>query len=229
MVHLAAVPDLVVQLEDPRFVRIDRGVQLLARPGEVIAVVIQADVRVLAGIVAAAFAVREDLVGPGEEPFRRLAVSRVAGELPCMDVIRQEARVVVQHLLEMGHDPLRVRRVAVEAAAHLVVDPAVRHRGQGSREDLVEPFFAGAVVAGHDPLHRPRMGELLRAGDTAVHGVELAAESVEAFLQHRLVHEAFFDEGGAAFRERLVEGLRLPQGVRLVPAIRVRHREQDPA
>src|SRR2546422_5441945 len=41
--------------------------------------------------------------------------------------------------------------------------------------------------------------------DAAVHGIELPPERVEALLQHGLVHDAFFDEGDAAFGEGLVE------------------------
>ena len=47
-----------------------------------------------------------------------------AGQLPGVQVQPGEQGVVVQHLLEVGHDPLGVHRVAAEPAAQVVVDPA---------------------------------------------------------------------------------------------------------
>jgi len=39
----------------------------------------------------------------------------------------EQLRVVVQHLLEMRHQPLLIGRIAREAAAEMVVDAAARH------------------------------------------------------------------------------------------------------
>src|SRR5439155_22232107 len=72
-----------------------------------------------------------------------------------------------------------------------------------------------------------RLWELLLPRDTAVHGIELPAERIEALLQHRLVHAAFFGERDAALGEGLMERLRLPQGVGLVRAIGIGHRQED--
>src|SRR5437899_2675090 len=175
----------------------------------------------------AALAVRENLFRPGEDPFGGLAVERVAGELPRVNVVRQEACVVVQHLLEVRHDPPRIRRVSMEASADLIVDAALRHRREGAGEDLPEALFLRPMETGHDPLHRPRVRELRLARDSAVRGVEFPAQRVEALLQHRLVHGAFFDERDAAFPEGLMERLRFFQRVRLVRAVGIRHGEQD--
>src|SRR5947199_217498 len=76
-------------------------------------------------------------------------------------LVCQEARVVVQHLLEVRHDPPRVRRVPMEAPADLVVHPAFRHRRHRAREDLLQPLFPRPRVTGHHPLEGPRMRELL--------------------------------------------------------------------
>ena len=59
-------------------------------------------------------------------------VARLAGELPRVEVGAGELGVVVEHLLEVGHQPLPVGRVAREAAAQLVVDAAVGHGVQGA-------------------------------------------------------------------------------------------------
>ena len=61
------------------------------------------------------------------------AQQRLAGHLPAVQVGPREQRVVVEHLLEVGHGPGRVDRVAGEAAADLVVDAAGGHRPQRRR------------------------------------------------------------------------------------------------
>src|SRR3989442_2596190 len=129
----------------------------------------------------------------------------------------------------MRDDPTWIRRVPMEAPADLVVHAALRHRRKRAREDFLEAFLSRPVVAGHDPFHRPWVRELLLAGDAAVYGIELAAKRVEALLQHRLVHGAFFHQGDAALGEGSMEGFRLFQRVRPVRAVGVRHREEHTA
>src|SRR2546427_6093243 len=70
------------------------------------------------------------------------------------------------------------------------------------------------------------MRELLLSRDASVHGIKLASERVRAFLQHRLVRDAFFDEGFPAFREGLVEVIRLSQRVRAVRPVVFGHRQE---
>ena len=55
------------------------------------------------------------------------AVAVGAGDHPAVQVGADEERLVVEHLLEVGDEPVRVDRVAVEAAADLVVDAAGGH------------------------------------------------------------------------------------------------------
>ena len=56
-----------------------------------------------------------------------LAVALLAEHEPAVQVGDGELRVVVEHLLEVRHEPALVDRVAVEAAADEVVHPAGRH------------------------------------------------------------------------------------------------------
>ena len=56
------------------------------------------------------------------------AVARFAGHDPGVEVRRGEQRVVVEHLLEVRHEPGLVDRVAVEAASDEVVHAAGGHR-----------------------------------------------------------------------------------------------------
>ena len=52
---------------------------------------------------------------------------RLPGQLPAVQVQADEQRVVVEHLLEVRHQPHPIDGVAGEAAAEVVVDPAGRH------------------------------------------------------------------------------------------------------
>ena len=68
-----------------------------------------------------------------------LPEARLAGELPAVQVEADQQRVVVEHLLEVRHQPHAVDGVAGEPAAEVVVDAAGRHgverrgeRGQGA-------------------------------------------------------------------------------------------------
>ena len=75
-----------------------------------------------------------------QHPVQRLladaAVALVAERLPAVQVGAGEQGVVVEHLLEVGDEPVGVDRVAGEAAAELVVDAAGQHRVEGPLDDL---------------------------------------------------------------------------------------------
>src|SRR5437899_11362827 len=59
----------------------------------------------------------------------------LAAQPPAIQVEPDELRVVVEHLLEMRHQPLAVRRIAVEAAADVVVDAAGPHLPERMRSE----------------------------------------------------------------------------------------------
>ena len=63
-----------------------------------------------------------------------------------------QQRLVVEHLLEVRHEPLAIDRVAGEAAADVVVHPAGRHRVERRRDDLAQardrPSGGGRTAGG---------------------------------------------------------------------------------
>ena len=121
-----------------------------------------------------------------EDALGDLAPLLVAGHLPGRQVRAREQRVVVEHLLEVRHEPDRVDRVAVEAAAELVVDAAVGHapqRAQRHRERLLAA--AAAVHAEQEREHRVRR-ELGRAPEAAVALVVLPAQRQQRVEERRL-------------------------------------------
>jgi hypothetical protein len=76
-----------------------------------------------------------------------LPVAGAAGELPGVQVDGHQLRVVVQHLLEVGHQPAPVGGVAVEAAAELVEDAAGGHPVQRERGHVERAVEAAEVAA----------------------------------------------------------------------------------
>ena len=107
---------------------LERLAQLLHRPDvepALLALGVGVEGRVEAALGAAHLAQRPVeglLADPPEEVVMR--------DQPAVQVDAGQQRVVVQHLLEVGHEPIGVHRVAREAAADLVVHPARRHRAQ---------------------------------------------------------------------------------------------------
>ena len=64
---------------------------------------------------------------PGHRLLDPLPEQRLARLQPELRQELEQQRVVVQHLLEVRHEPARVRRVTGEAAAEVIVDAALAH------------------------------------------------------------------------------------------------------
>ena len=105
--------------------------------------------------------------GPGD-----VAVARVSGEAPGVDVDPGQLGVVVEHLLEVRHEPLGVGRVAVEPAAELVPHPAIRHRVQRASRHHERSRIPGRGGPAQLVLDGHRLRELRRAAPAAVGPVE---------------------------------------------------------
>ena len=58
------------------------------------------------------------------------AIERIAGVLPCVKVNSGELCIVVQHFLEVRHEPLIIDGISGEAAANLIVYSALGHSKQ---------------------------------------------------------------------------------------------------
>ena len=136
VVHLPGGADVVVRRRRPSSSsgRQHRG-GLVPGPGEVVAVVVETHVGVLAGGVAA---LRDRPCTSRTQrtmPRATSAYSSVPKQGVGVEIGLEQLGVVVGHLLEVGHDPLGVHAVAVEAAAELVVASAPRHPLEGPVDD----------------------------------------------------------------------------------------------
>ena len=113
------------------------------------------------------------------------AVALLAGDDPRMEVRRGEQRVVVEHLLEVRHQPPAVDRVAVEAAAEEVVHAAGGHGVEGLRDHRKRLVVAAKVLA-QEELQRGRRRELRRAAEASPLGVELPAQRTGGVAEQAL-------------------------------------------
>ena len=97
-----------------------------------------------------------------------------------------EQCVVVQHLLEVRHDPVGVHRVPGEAAPDLVIHAAPGHRVGGARHHGQRPAaafgLAGPLGVAEQELQHHRRRELRRPAEPAALGVVVLGQR-----GHRLV------------------------------------------
>ena len=118
------------------------------------------------------------------------AVALLAGHEPGVQVRRREQGVVVQHLLEVRHEPPVVDRVAVEAASEQVVHPAGCH----PVERLDHHRAARVVAAAEQELEHRGVRELRRAAPAAERRLERRARRTrspsEELVRQRLERRA---------------------------------------
>ena len=114
-----------------------------------------------------------------ERLLRDGAVPVLAGDQPGVKVRRDEKRVVVEHLLEVRHEPAVVDRVAVEAAADDVVHPAGGHRVEREAHGLES-------AAPQEEFERRGGREFRRMAEAAPAGVELGEEDALGLGEQRL-------------------------------------------
>ena len=74
------------------------------------------------------------------------AVARVAGHLERFAIRQRHDRLIVEHLLEMGQQPLPVGGIAVETVTDMIVDPSAAHLPQGMLHHLQHVMIPGALV-----------------------------------------------------------------------------------
>ena len=94
------------------------------------------------------------------------------GVCPSVGQERDQLGIVVEHLLEVGHEPQRIDRVASEAAAEVIVDAALADVGQGVQNRLADSLIVAREALPPEQVQHGRLRELGRAGEAAMDGVE---------------------------------------------------------
>ncbi len=97
-----------------------------------------------------------------------------------MRIHSRQLGVVVQHFLEVRHDPCVVDAITREAAGKLIVDAAARHRLARALDHLQR---AQRLVTQQKFQHSGRR-KLRRTAESAVYGVEITAQRGYRLLQN---------------------------------------------
>ena len=90
----------------------------------------------------------------------------------------EELGVVVHHLLEMRYQPALIDGVAREAAAEVIVDPALAHCVERQFHQFEEPPVAAADAGAPQHLQHRALREFRRAAEPAIDGIERAGDGV---------------------------------------------------
>ena len=93
---------------------------------------------------------------------------------------REQLGVVVEHLLEVRHQPAVVDGIACDSAAGLVEDAAAQHRAHLLLGRIQRPFVACEAAVGNQEVGHRCLRELGRPAEAAMHVVDAAAGSSSA-------------------------------------------------
>src|SRR6266481_2302914 len=171
--------DVVVQLHDAGLFRKERRAEFFEGPGEIIAVVIEGIISVLAGVEAAVFLVGQDVVNPANDAFGGFAQEGILRGLPDVEIILQELGIVVGHFFEVGDEPTLIDGIAVKTAGELIVDAAASHFFEGGFGHGEEMFFLGLLVALEDEVASGSVGKFRGAAEAAVFYVKEMRDGVD--------------------------------------------------
>src|SRR6266850_2714746 len=171
--------DVVVHLHDVGLFRKERRAEFFEGPGEIIAVVIEGIISVLAGVEAAVFLVGQDVVNPANDAFGGFAQEGILRGLPDVEIILQELGIVVGHFLEVGDEPAFIDGIAMEAAGKLIVDSAAGHLFEGGFSHGEEVFFFRLLVAFEDEVDGGGVWKFRGAAEAAVFYVEQLRDGID--------------------------------------------------
>ena len=94
------------------------------------------------------------------------------GLLPGVEITAGQHGIVVQHFLEVRHEPLGIDAIAMESAAEMVVDAACRHVIERDDDHLQQRFVPRSPPASQQEVEVRGVGKLGRGAETAQAVVE---------------------------------------------------------
>ena len=106
-----------------------------------------------------------------EDPRHRVARQLFLTHLKVVKIEPGEKGIVVEHLLEVRHEPFCVCRVTMKTAAELIVDAAVRHFLTGVTNDFERIAIACASMCAEQKLQCHCRRKFWRTTEAAVHRV----------------------------------------------------------
>ena len=112
----------------------------------------------------------------------------IPGQLPRMQVGENKARLVVEHLLEVGDRPCVVGGVTGKAPAQMVVDATRRHRlERGDRDSERGGVLALAIVAQAE-LDQSGLREFRRRPEASLPGIVASLDLCDGLVHQLLRH-----------------------------------------
>ncbi len=180
--HLARGADVVIGRDCLQFVGREHRRGLVPGPREVVPVVVEPDISVLAGAISTRV-VRKHLSNPGDDPPGHIAVLVLSEQGVGVQIHLEKLRVVVRHLLEMGDDPPGIHAVAMKSASELVVHATSGHSLQGAVDDGANMLRGLIVPAVQQQRERTGVGKLGLTAESAVDRVEDAGHLSDRILQ----------------------------------------------
>ena len=201
--EVARVAHVVDARQEPRLFRAEQLPDLRRGPEVEGALLVRAVLPLRVGVarrVEGAVRGREVLEQVVERLLRDRAEVVRAEEVGPGQRLREEG-VVVEHLLEVRHQPARVHGVAVEAAPGVVADPARRHPRQ--RVDRHADPVRVRSPGPQQEVEKDGLGELGRSAEPPVRRVEAASGRAHRVLDQPAAGCAFGTDqrvgiGGAA-------------------------------
>ena len=116
--HFALSFDVIVELYHARLLGREHSANLIQGPCEVVAVVVERIVGILARVKTAIFLIRKNFVHPKNDAVGRIGEWSfpilVLGEADGVQIILEQFGVVVGHLFEVRHEPALIHRVPVK-------------------------------------------------------------------------------------------------------------------
>ena len=190
VVHVAQLADVVIRPGYFEFIAAQHLCRLGERPREVVAVVIKRHIGILRAVKAALLPIAQPAIHPRHRLAHHRAEDRVRKTLPCVHVVRQQAGIVIEHLFEVRHHPALVHRVAMETAAHMVVDAALGHLRERHQGHLTRLRIAFARRRIQQQVQRRRMRKLRLHAKTAMMRIELRDRGVHQLVGDRLAQRS---------------------------------------
>ena len=66
---------------------------------------------------------------------------RLAGDRVRVRIDAEKLGIIIEHLLKVGHQPFRVHRIAMKAAAEMIIDAAASHLGERMNDHFQITFI----------------------------------------------------------------------------------------
>src|SRR5260370_23540280 len=170
--HFAMRFDVINLLYKLRFLSGENRTHFLQRPSEIVTIVVERVIRVLTGVKAPVYLIRQDFVNPRDDAFGSCTELWILHDSPSVQVVLQKLGIVVGHFFEVGDEPAFIDGIAMETAGELVVDAAASHFLEGGFGHCQEMLFFCLLVALEDEVDVGGVRDFGGAAEAAVFDVE---------------------------------------------------------